>query len=92
MKILLDREFAAKVEECVAELSPFQREVLILREIEDFSYEEIAGITETEIGVVKSRLYRARNALARGLAPYLKNEEEMIYEVHRHQGKFKRSA
>jgi RNA polymerase sigma-70 factor (ECF subfamily) len=82
LKILLDREFAAKVEECVAKLSPFQREVMILREIEDFSYEEIAGITETEIGVVKSRLYRARHALARQLAPYLKNEEEMIYEVH----------
>ena len=72
-----------KVEECVAKLSPFQREVLLLREMKDLSYEEIARITETEIGVVKSRLYRARRALVNELAPYLKNEkEEFSYEVH----------
>ena len=83
LKILLDKESSVKVEECVAKLSPFQREVLLLREMEEFSYEEIAQITETEIGVVKSRLYRARRALANELAPYLKNEkEEFIYEVH----------
>ena len=79
---LLDKEFSVKVEESVAKLSPFQREVLILREMEDFTYEEIAEITETEIGVVKSRLYRARRALANELAPYMKNEEEKFYEVH----------
>ena len=79
---LLDKEFSAKVVESVGKLSPFQREVLILREMEDFSYEEIAEITESEIGVVKSRLYRARRALANELAPYLKNEEEKYYEVH----------
>jgi len=81
LTILLDREFAAKVEECVAKLSPLQREVLILREMEDFSYDEIARITETEIGVVKSRLYRARRALAHELGAYVKNEEEYFYEV-----------
>ena len=79
---LLDKEFSAKVAECVAKLSPFQREVLILREMQDFSYEEIAEITQSEIGVVKSRLYRARRALANELAPYLKNDEEYVYEVH----------
>ena len=82
LKELLDKEFSAKVEESVAKLSPFQREVLILREMQDFSYEEIAEITESEIGVVKSRLYRARRALANELAPYLKNDEEYFYEVH----------
>lgn len=82
LKILLDKEFAAKVEESVAALSPFQREVLILREMEDFSYREISEITATEIGVVKSRLYRARRILMREIAPYLKNGEERIYEVH----------
>ena len=82
LKDLLDKEFSAKVVECVAKLSPFQREVLILRETEELSYEEIAEITETDIGVVKSRLYRARRALGAELAPYLKNEEECLYEVH----------
>ncbi len=82
LKVLLDKEVSAKIEECVAELSPFQREVLILRELEDLSYEEIADITETDIGVVKSRLYRARRNLARELAPYLTDEKEKYYEVH----------
>lgn len=81
LQILLDKEFSVKVEECAAKLSPFQREVLILREMEDLSYEEIAKITETDIGVVKSRLYRARRALAGELAPYLENKEEKCYEV-----------
>ncbi len=81
LKNLLDQELSKKVEESVAKLSPFQREALILREMEDFSYEEIAEITETEIGVVKSRLYRARRALAKELAPYL-SEGESVYEVH----------
>ena len=81
LKNLLDKEFSRKVEESLKKLSPFQRETLILREMEVFSYEEIAEITGTEIGVVKSRLYRARRALAKELAPYLA-EKESIYEVH----------
>lgn len=81
LKNLLDQELSKKVDESVAKLSPFQREALILREMEDFSYEEIAEITETEVGVVKSRLYRARRALAKELAPYL-SEGESVYEVH----------
>ncbi len=82
LKVLLNKEISAKIEECVAALSPFQREVLILRELEDLTYEEIAEITETDIGVVKSRLHRARRNLARELAPYLANEKEKYYEVH----------
>lgn len=81
LRNLLDKEFSRKVEESLTKLSPFQRETLILREMEDFSYEEIATITETEIGVIKSRLYRARRALAKELAPYVKSEE-IVYEVH----------
>ncbi len=82
LKILLDKEVSAKIAECVAKLAPLQREVLILRETEDLTYEEIAVITETDIGVVKSRLYRARRNLARELAPYLADEKEKYYEVH----------
>jgi len=80
---LLDKEFSEKLEECVAKLSPFQREVLLLREMEDLSYEEIGKITETNIGVVKGRLHRARKSLSIELAPYVKSEEVNSYEVHR---------
>jgi RNA polymerase sigma-70 factor (ECF subfamily) len=82
LRELLNKEFNAKVEEFVAALSPFQREVLLLREMEDLSYEEIAEITETDVGVVKARLYRARRALVRKLAPYVESREENVYEVH----------
>lgn len=45
-------------------LPPRLREVLILREMEDLSYREIAAVTESPIGSVMSRLARARGALA----------------------------
>ncbi|MCB1025725.1 MAG: RNA polymerase sigma factor [Acidobacteria bacterium] len=83
LKNLLDKEFSAKVEECVFRLSPFQREVLLLREMEELSYEEISQITSLSIGVIKSRLYRARQTLVSELSPYAKSEKVNIYEVHR---------
>ena len=82
LHVLLDKELVERVKECVAKLSPLQREVVILREMEDFSYEEIAEITQTDIGIVKSRLYRARRTLANDLVPYMKNEGEKFYEMH----------
>ena len=44
------------------------RETLCLREIEDFTYEEISEILEVPIGTVRSRLSRARRAMARQLS------------------------
>ena len=81
LKNLLDAEFFEKVEEGIAKLPLLQREVLILREIEELSYEEIAQITETQVSAVKSRLYRARKNLAKELAPYLSPNEEKNYEM-----------
>ena len=51
--------------DAVAELPVAFREVLILREIEDLSYKEIARITDVPIGTVMSRLARARGLLQR---------------------------
>jgi len=48
-------------------LPPEFREVLVLREIEDFSYREIARVTGVPIGTVMSRLARARERLRRVL-------------------------
>jgi RNA polymerase sigma-70 factor (ECF subfamily) len=45
------------------QLPPSFREIIILREIMELSYEEIAEITQTELGTVKSRLNRARQRL-----------------------------
>ena len=79
---LLSVELTEKIEEKIAELPPLQREVLILREFEELSYLEIAGITETELGQVKICLHRARKSLAVKLKPYLRSEEEKKYEVY----------
>jgi DNA-directed RNA polymerase specialized sigma24 family protein len=50
------------------------REIIVLREIEGCSYQEIAVVTETPIGTVMSRLSRGREKLRQRLAPPLENE------------------
>jgi RNA polymerase sigma-70 factor (ECF subfamily) len=62
-------EVAELVGLAVRSLPPLQREVLVLSEYEELSLEEIGRIVESEIGTVKSRLYRARENLRRMLAP-----------------------
>ncbi|HLV20917.1 MAG TPA: sigma-70 family RNA polymerase sigma factor [Polyangiaceae bacterium] len=58
-------ELESIVHRCLASLDPDFREVLVLRDIEDLSYEEIADITGLADGTVKSRLHRARSMLKR---------------------------
>lgn len=48
-----------------------QRLLVVLRDVEDMSYEEIADVTGLPLGTVKSRLHRARAELARTLGPLL---------------------
>ena len=80
---LLREELTAKIEEKIALLPPYQREVLILREIEELPYLEIAEITETDLNQVKIRIHRARKRLAKELKPYLSETKEKYYEVSR---------
>jgi RNA polymerase sigma-70 factor (ECF subfamily) len=61
------RELEAKVQECIGFLDGEQREVLVLRDIQGFSYEEIGVMLKLPGGTVKSRLFRARSALKDGL-------------------------
>jgi RNA polymerase sigma-70 factor (ECF subfamily) len=63
------RHLREMVELAVKELPEHHRVVFVLREIEGRTYEEIAEITETNLGTVKSRLNRARNNFARIVAP-----------------------
>jgi RNA polymerase sigma-70 factor (ECF subfamily) len=60
-------EIKAHVEAALATLPEAFREVVILREIEGFGYEEIAEILSVNIGTVKSRLTRGRAALRQAL-------------------------
>jgi RNA polymerase sigma-70 factor (ECF subfamily) len=56
---------AAVVRSAVARLDPHRRLTLLLREVEELSYEEIARATEVPVGTVRSRLARAREDLRR---------------------------
>jgi len=61
-------EFYSQVRLALSQLAPDFRNVLILREIEGYSYEEIASLTRCSIGTVKSRLSRARKQLLEAIA------------------------
>jgi RNA polymerase sigma-70 factor (ECF subfamily) len=67
---LLDDEAADHLRRALAVIAPHYRDVLILFELQEKSYQEIAEICQLEIGTVRSRLSRGRAALAKALAPY----------------------
>jgi RNA polymerase sigma-70 factor (ECF subfamily) len=65
-------EVQARVEEELRKLPEPYRTTLILRDLEEMSYEEIAEVLEISLGTVKSRLTRGRNALRQRLTPYVR--------------------
>ena len=65
------RHLRELVEDTVAKLPEHHRQVFVLREIEGKSYEEIAEITDCNLGTVKSRLNRARTAFAAFIEPLI---------------------
>ena len=67
---LLDDEAVEHLRRGLAVLAPHYRDVVILFELHEKSYQEIAQICQLEIGTVRSRLARGRAALAQALAPY----------------------
>jgi len=60
------------LEKALASLDPEDRAILVLREIEGRSYEEIAGIAEIPLGTVKSRISRSREALRQKMGALVK--------------------
>jgi RNA polymerase sigma-70 factor (ECF subfamily) len=57
------RDVQRKVQDCIEALEPDFREVIILRDMQDFSYEEISTMLKVREGTIKSRLFRAREAI-----------------------------
>jgi RNA polymerase sigma-70 factor (ECF subfamily) len=58
------------------QLKPEYREVIILREYQNLSYDEIAAVTRSTLSAVKSRLFKARRKLADYIEPVLSRERE----------------
>jgi RNA polymerase sigma-70 factor (ECF subfamily) len=68
---LMSRQVGEAVNQSLAELPDELRTAITLREIEGLSYEDIANIMNCPIGTVRSRIFRAREAIATNLRPLL---------------------
>jgi len=76
---LAHEEVRVRVEEELRQVSEPYRTTVILRDLQEMSYEEIAEIMQVSLGTVKSRLTRGRHALKQRLSPY-------VHEVGRELG------
>ncbi|GIU74379.1 MAG: RNA polymerase sigma factor [Bryobacteraceae bacterium] len=63
----LNNEMRIAIEEALEGINPVFRSAVVLRDLEELSYEEIADILDVSIGTVKSRILRGREALRRAL-------------------------
>lgn len=69
--LLASRQLAHGLDEAVAALAEDQRRALLLREVDGLSYDEIADLMNCPPGTVRSRIFRAREAVASRLKPLL---------------------
>jgi RNA polymerase sigma-70 factor (ECF subfamily) len=70
-RLALTEEIGAAVEAAIQELPEELRTAILLREIEGMSYEEIAATMECPVGTVRSRIFRAREAIEERLRPLM---------------------
>lgn len=73
--LLASRQVAQTVNAAIESLSEDLRRAITLREIEGLSYEEIAELMDCPIGTVRSRIYRAREAISERLRPLVDARE-----------------
>jgi RNA polymerase sigma-70 factor (ECF subfamily) len=69
--VLLTEEIRSVVERAMEQLPEDLRTAIVLRELEGLSYEEIAEAMDCPVGTVRSRIFRAREAIDRKLKPLL---------------------
>jgi RNA polymerase sigma-70 factor (ECF subfamily) len=74
--VLLSKEIAATVNATIEALPEELRTAIQLRELEGMSYDEIAKMMDCPIGTVRSRIFRAREAIAEQLRPLLDSQRE----------------
>ncbi|HTP90083.1 MAG TPA: sigma-70 family RNA polymerase sigma factor [Bryobacteraceae bacterium] len=68
LQLAADHEAHALLEQALTQVNPKFRAAVVLRDIEDLSYEEIASVLDVSLGTVKSRILRGRDALRKNLA------------------------
>jgi len=77
----LDGEKRVMIEEALARINPMFRAAVVLRDVEDLSYEEIADILDISLGTVKSRITRGRDAMRRQLEGRLEPEPALQWDA-----------
>ncbi len=77
-----DHETRALVEQALEKLNPKFRAAVVLRDIEDLSYEDIATVLDVSLGTVKSRIMRGREALRKILEGRLDLETSVRWSSH----------
>ena len=73
-KMALRRELSDTIHAALQELPEHHRAVIVLREVEGLSYEEIADVLDVPKGTIMSRLFHARKKMQASLEPYLNGE------------------
>jgi RNA polymerase sigma-70 factor, ECF subfamily len=74
--LLASRQIADAVNQALALLPEDLRQALVLREMDGLNYEEIAQIMQCPIGTVRSRIYRAREAISLKIKPMLDKQTD----------------
>ena len=72
--VLLNQEQHSLIEQALTTMNPIFRSAVVLRDLEDLSYEEIAQVLQVSLGTVKSRILRGREALRESLTDRLEPE------------------
>jgi RNA polymerase sigma-70 factor (ECF subfamily) len=76
-KTVARRELSTHIEAALGELPEYHRAVIVLREVEGLSYEEMAAILEVPKGTIMSRLFHARRKMQERLQGYLEGDFEL---------------
>jgi RNA polymerase sigma-70 factor (ECF subfamily) len=77
-KTAVRKELTAHIHAALAELPEYHRAVIVLREVEGLTYEEMAKILRVPKGTIMSRLFHARRKMQDRLQPYLEGELDIV--------------
>ena len=72
------KEIQQRVQQALDSLDPEDARIILLRDLQDVPYEDVAEILDIPVGTVKSRLHRARQALRITLAPYFHADRKLL--------------
>jgi RNA polymerase sigma-70 factor (ECF subfamily) len=75
-RVLRRREIAERIQQALDALPPYHRAVIVMREVEGLSYQEMAEAMQVSKGTIMSRLFHARQKLQRALADCYGEEQE----------------